>query len=105
MKGGILHRLSLDKPELRLALRMTVSSVAAFAVATAFGFQQGYWSALTALIVTQTSVGGSLKVAIDRLLASLCGAIYGAAVAFFLPLCTENLIRVDDVMESPKLAE
>jgi uncharacterized membrane protein YccC len=78
-------RFSLDKPELRLALRMTVSSVAAFAVATAFGFQQGYWSALTALIVTQTSVGGSLKVAIDRLLASLCGAIYGAAVALFLP--------------------
>jgi uncharacterized membrane protein YccC len=78
-------RFSLNKPELRLALRMTVSSVAAFAVATALGFQQGYWSALTALIVTQTSVGGSLKVAIDRLLASLCGAIYGAAVAFLLP--------------------
>ena len=76
---------SINKPELRLALRMTVSSVAAFAIATAFGFQQGYWSALTALIVTQTSVGGSLKVAIDRLLASLCGAIYGAAVALFLP--------------------
>lgn len=77
--------LSINRPELRLALRMTVSSVAAFAIATSFGFQQGYWSALTALIVTQTSVGGSLKVAIDRLLASLCGAIYGAAVALLLP--------------------
>jgi uncharacterized membrane protein YccC len=77
--------LSQHKPELRLALRMTVSSVAAFAAATALGLQQGYWSALTALIVTQTSVGGSLKVAIDRLLASLCGAIYGAAVTFMLP--------------------
>ena len=74
--------LSINKPELRLALRMTVSSVAAFAIATALGFQQGYWSALTALIVTQTSVGGSLKVAVDRLLASLCGAIYGAGCLF-----------------------
>jgi uncharacterized membrane protein YccC len=77
--------LSHHKPELKLALRMTVSSVAAFVVATALGLHQGYWSALTALIVTQTSLGGSLKVAIDRLLASLCGAVYGAAVTFMLP--------------------
>jgi hypothetical protein len=27
------------------------------------------------------------------------------AVAMQTPVCTENLIRVDDVMESPKLAE
>jgi uncharacterized membrane protein YccC len=73
------------RPELRLALRMTVASVASFAAATALGLQQGYWSALTALIVTQTSVGGSLKVAVDRFLASLCGAIYGAAITFALP--------------------
>ena len=26
-------------------------------------------------------------------------------VAAYVPVCTENLIRVDDVMESPKLAE
>ena len=76
---------SFNRPELRLALRMTVSSFSAFAITTALGFEQGYWSALTALIVTQTSVGGSLKVAVDRLLASLCGAIYGAAVAVILP--------------------
>jgi len=27
------------------------------------------------------------------------------AVGTAIPVCTENLIRVDDVMESPKLAE
>lgn len=27
------------------------------------------------------------------------------ALQSFGPVCTENLIRVDDVMESPKLAE
>ena len=26
-------------------------------------------------------------------------------VSILTPVCTENLIRVDDVMESPKLAE
>jgi uncharacterized membrane protein YccC len=86
MPGSKLYDwLSSHNPELRLALRMTVASVAAFAAAKQLGLQQGYWSALTALIVTQTSVGGSLKVAIDRLLASLCGAIYGAAITFALP--------------------
>jgi uncharacterized membrane protein YccC len=73
------------KPKLWLALRMTVSSAAAFVVASALELPQGYWSVLTALIVTETSVGGSLKVAVDRLVASLCGAIYGAAVTFLLP--------------------
>jgi transcription elongation GreA/GreB family factor len=27
------------------------------------------------------------------------------SISFVSPVCTENLIRVDDVMESPKLAE
>jgi hypothetical protein len=30
---------------------------------------------------------------------------YGSARPLFHPVCTENLIRVDAVMESPKLAE
>ena len=32
-------------------------------------------------------------------------AAHGADAHFMAPVCTENLIRVDDVMESPKLAE
>jgi hypothetical protein len=31
--------------------------------------------------------------------------IRGLAIAASAAVCTENLIRVDDVMESPKLAE
>ncbi len=31
--------------------------------------------------------------------------IHRPARDIFPPVCTENLIRVDDVMESPKLAE
>ena len=32
-------------------------------------------------------------------------SIYRLDLSDFLPVCTENLIRVDDVMESPKLVE
>jgi uncharacterized membrane protein YccC len=80
-----LDWLTRHKPKLWLALRMTVSSVFAFVVASTFNLPQGYWCVLTALIVTQTSVGGSVKAAIDRLVASLCGAIYGAAVTLIVP--------------------
>ena len=68
-----------------LALRMLVSATAAYALAKAFGLPQGYWAVLTTIIVTQSSVGGSLKAAIDRLVGSVCGALVGAAVALLLP--------------------
>ena len=77
--------LARHRPKLWLALRMTASSLVAYALAVAFALPQGYWAVLTALIVTQTSVGGSLKAALDRFIGSLCGAVYGAAVAIAIP--------------------
>ena len=40
---------------------------------------------ITALIVTQSNVGGSLKAALDRFIGSVFGAVYGSAVAFAIP--------------------
>ena len=77
--------LARHRPKLWLALRMTASSLVAYALAVAFALPQGYWAVLTALIVTQTSVGGSLKAALDRFIGSICGAVYGAAVAIAIP--------------------
>jgi uncharacterized membrane protein YccC len=77
--------ISRNKPKLWLALRMTVASALALVVALGLALPQGYWTVLTAVIVTQTSVGGSVKAALDRLGASLCGAIYGAGVTFLIP--------------------
>jgi uncharacterized membrane protein YccC len=67
------------------ALRMTVSSLAAFALAQALGLPQAFWAAITALIVTQSNVGGSLKAAFDRFLGSVFGAVYGSVIAFAIP--------------------
>ena len=68
-----------------LAMRMLVSATLAYALALAFGLPQGYWAVLTTIIVTQASVGGSLKAAFDRLVGSVCGALVGAAAALLLP--------------------
>ncbi|MBF9234958.1 FUSC family protein [Microvirga alba] len=73
------------RAELRLALRVTIAGAVAFILAHAFSLTQGYWAVITAVIVMQASVGGSLKAAIDRFLGTFAGALYGAAVAAFIP--------------------
>jgi uncharacterized membrane protein YccC len=71
--------------ELRLSLRITVAGVVSFALAHLLGLPQGYWAVFTAVLVVQASIGGSLKVAIDRLVGTLGGAAYGAIIAILVP--------------------
>lgn len=73
------------RAELMLALRVTIAGFVAFALAHALSLPQGFWAVITAVIVMQASVGGSLKAAIDRFLGTFAGAVYGAAVAAFVP--------------------
>jgi uncharacterized membrane protein YccC len=77
--------LTRHRARLLLALRMLVAATLAYTLAEAFGLPQGYWAVLTTIIVIQTSIGGSLKAAIDRLAGSICGALVGAAIALALP--------------------
>jgi len=74
--------------ELRLWLRAMVAGMATFGFAEIAQLQQGYWAVLTAIIIMQTSVGGSVKATIDRMMGTLSGAIYGGAVAYFVPHAT-----------------
>lgn len=51
---------SRHRIELGLTLRMSAAGLLSFAVAHLFQVTQVYWAALTAVIVMQASVGGSL---------------------------------------------
>jgi uncharacterized membrane protein YccC len=75
--------------ELRHALRVVTAVIAAFVVVKLFGLPQGWWAVITALLVVQTSVGGSLKAALDRLWGTIAGALYGAIVAIAIPHVTD----------------
>jgi uncharacterized membrane protein YgaE (UPF0421/DUF939 family) len=77
--------LNRHRTELRLSLRMTVAGLLSFAVAHLFGVTQSYWAVLTAVIVTQSSIGGSLKATLDRFVSTLGGAVWGVAVTFAIP--------------------
>jgi uncharacterized membrane protein YccC len=71
--------------ELGFGLRMTVAGLLAFVAALLFRTPQTYWAVLTAVIVTQSSIGGSLKATVDRLVSTLGGAAWGAAVTLAIP--------------------
>ncbi|ETR76370.1 membrane protein [Afipia sp. P52-10] len=71
--------------ELGLGIRVTAASLISLAVAMALQLKLPLWAVLTAIIVTQMSVGRSLKTTRDYLIGTLGGAVYGAAVALSVP--------------------
>jgi len=79
---ALAHRYRL---QLILALRVTVAALSALALAQVLHLRLPLWAVLTSLIVTQMSLGRSLKVAGDYLLGTLAGVAYGGALAILIP--------------------
>jgi uncharacterized membrane protein YccC len=73
------------KTQLSLAVRLAVAAVAAYAIARALHLMLPLWAVLTSLIVTQMSVGRSLKATRDYMLGTVGGAVYGGAIAMLIP--------------------
>ena len=65
---------------LGLFFRVTASALLSFELASWLDLRLPLWAVLTALIVTQMSVGRSLKATIDYLIGTIGGAIYGGVV-------------------------
>jgi hypothetical protein len=85
----LLDRMRSRKIQLALAIRITIAATAAYAVASALHLLLPLWAVLTSLIVTQMSVGRSLKATRDYMLGTIGGAIYGGAIAVFIPHSSE----------------
>jgi uncharacterized membrane protein YccC len=77
--------LRLRRPQWGLALRVTLAALLALGLAQSLHLRLPLWAVLTAIIVTQLSVGGSLKVAGDYLVGTIGGAIYGGAITILVP--------------------
>ncbi len=67
------------------AFRLSAAALLALWASHRFGVALPLWSVLTALIVTQISLGRSLKVTLDYFAATLGGVLWGAAVAILVP--------------------
>jgi uncharacterized membrane protein YccC len=71
---------------LRHGLRVAVSVGAAYAIASWWlKLPQGYWAVISALLVVQTSIGGTLGASRDRFLGTLVGALVGGFAAYVRP--------------------
>jgi uncharacterized membrane protein YccC len=82
-------RVRPHRAQLGLTVRVTVAAMLALAAAQFMKLPLPLWAILTAIIVTQLSVGKSLKATIDYLSGTFGGAVYGAVIAVFVPHGTE----------------
>jgi len=80
------------KVELGLGVRVTVAAMSALTVASLVGLKLPLWAVLTSIIVTQMSVGRSLKATRDYLVGTIGGAVYGGAVAILIPHTGEGAL-------------
>lgn len=100
----LLAVLQSRKVELGLGVRVTVAALSALMIAMALGLKLPLWAVLTAIIVTQMSVGRSLKATRDYLLGTIGGAIYGGAVAILIPHSGEGALLAVLVLAVAPLA-
>ena len=96
--------LKSRRTELGLGVRVTVAAMGALVIALAFGLRLPLWAVLTSLIVTQMSVGRSLKATRDYLIGTIGGAIYGGTIAVLIPHNGEGALLAVMVMAVAPLA-
>ena len=84
-RARVHHR----RVQLALSIRVTIAALVALALAQFLQLPLPLWAVLTAVIVTQMSVGRSLKATFDYLVGTLGGAIYGGAIGVVIPHSSE----------------
>jgi len=77
------------RAQLALSIRVTIVAVVSLALAKFLQLPLPLWAVMTAIIVTQMSVGRSLKATFDYLVGTLGGAICGGAVGVLVPHSNE----------------
>lgn len=81
----------------RLAIHAAKTAVAAtlcWWLARSFGLHDGYWGAISAIIVLQSNFGATISASRDRILGTIIGAIFGFAFSLFGTLPWNYLLAV-----------
>jgi uncharacterized membrane protein YccC len=93
-----MRKIRLNRLRLRgaasHAFRLSAAGLLALWASYRIGVALPLWSVLTALIVTQISLGRSLKVTLDYFAATLGGVLWGAAVAILVPHNSEIALQL-----------
>jgi hypothetical protein len=83
----LLERLWTMKTRTAAAqgLRVMIGCAVTYILFQLLGLKQGQWAIFTVLIVMQGSVGATAGAAVDRLVATVAGALLGGAVVLLIP--------------------
>jgi uncharacterized membrane protein YccC len=82
-------KLSAHRAKLRFCLRTTVAGLLAFAIAQLTSIPlNGLWVVLTAVVVSQLSVAGSLCATLEYIIGTVGGATYAGVIGVLLPHTT-----------------
>jgi uncharacterized membrane protein YccC len=79
--------MTLRRPclaDLEHPLKTGVAAVICMLVDRAIRLEHGYWSVISAIIVMQVNLGGSIRAGIDRLIGTAIGALLGALTYAYL---------------------
>lgn len=77
------------RSQFRFCIRVTVAAISALLIAQLFSLPlHGLWVVLTATVVTQLSVGGSVRAGVEYVLGTLGGAVYAGLTGFLIPHAT-----------------
>jgi uncharacterized membrane protein YccC len=83
---SLTGELREHRAQLRFCLRITIAALLALGLAQFGDFPlHGLWAVLTAIVVTQISVGASLQATTEYVVGTICGAIYASIVVVLLP--------------------
>jgi len=82
---GFWTWIKTHRTDLTLCFRTAMAALLSLAVAQLLHVPLPLWTVLTAVILTQMSVGRSMKATIDYLLGTVGGAVYTGAVSVLIP--------------------
>ncbi len=76
------------------AAKTALAAALCWWLALRFGLHDGYWSAISSIIVLQSNFGATITASRDRILGTLIGAIVGFAFSFFWTLPWNFILAV-----------
>ncbi len=65
------------------AAKTALAAALCWWLALRFGWRDGYWGSISAIIVLQSNVGATVSASRDRLLGTIIGALFGFAFSLF----------------------
>lgn len=79
-----LHKLP-GKAAVKHALKTAIAASVSLMLARMAGLDHGYWAVISAIIVMQSDLGGSIQAGLNRVAGTASGAVVGALSLHFFP--------------------